>query len=99
MARAVVWAFRPISQLNGQTGFVECDEEVAKQLIDAELVQDIAVGGLNLKTIEAAPRPASIEPAPLERELDEHEYQTTRLQPESQHTTDLTPPRGRKSRR
>lgn len=53
MSDMTVWAFRPIAQLNGQTGFVQCDEALAKELIASGDVQSLDVGGLYLKDIQA----------------------------------------------
>ena len=48
----LVWAYRPLEALQGQTGFVECDEDLAKDLIATGEAQDLNVGGLYLKVIE-----------------------------------------------
>lgn len=53
MSEMTVWAFRPVSQLNGETGFVVCDEALAKELIASGEVQSLDVGGLHLKEIQA----------------------------------------------
>lgn len=97
MALTQVWAFRALRELGGATGRVDCEEELARELIERGDAQDLAVGAVHLKEIEAAPRDAT--PAPLEpQQLEAREYQTTQLPPDAQHTTDLTPPKGRKSR-
>lgn len=99
MARTVVWAFRAIQELNGETGLVECEEELARKLIDKGLAQDPSVGALAFKEIEVAPAKASPADDVQHKHLDAHSYQTTELPHEEQHTTDLTPPKGRKTRR
>ena len=48
----LVWAYKPIKELNGETGMVECDEELAAKLIESGDVQDLRVGGLHLKEIQ-----------------------------------------------
>jgi hypothetical protein len=53
MHEDTVWAFEPIDELNGETGFVACDAELAQKLIEAEKVQDPRVGALHLKEIQA----------------------------------------------
>lgn len=47
----LVWAFQPIQELNFQVGFVQVEDELAKQLIEAEEVQDFNVGHENFKHI------------------------------------------------
>ena len=47
----LVWAYKPLQELQGQTGFVECDEDVAKDLIASGEAQDLNVGGFHLKEI------------------------------------------------
>ena len=49
----LVWAYKPLQELQGQTGFVECDEDVAKDLIASGEAQDLNVGGFHLKEIES----------------------------------------------
>ena len=49
----LVWAYKPLQELQGQTGFVECDEDVAKDLIASGEAQDLNVGGFYLKEIES----------------------------------------------
>ena len=53
MAEDTVWAFQPLPELDGETGFVACDAELAKKLIESEKAQDPRVGGLHLKEIQA----------------------------------------------
>jgi hypothetical protein len=71
MARTVVWAPTPLAELDGATGFVECDEALAAELLTADEVQDPRIGGNLLRHIEdGAPRKAlrrskpAPEPAP-----------------------------------
>ena len=52
MAETLVWAFQPLEELNGETGFVACEEELAKELIAADKAQDPAHGALHLKEIQ-----------------------------------------------
>lgn len=53
--QTIVWAFKPLKELNNETGMVECDSDLAEKLIKADKAQDPRVGGLHLKEIEAAP--------------------------------------------
>jgi hypothetical protein len=66
----VIWAFKPLPELNHQTGMVECDEALAQQLIADGRAQDLSVGAFALKHVEDAPPPR-----------DPHEYKTTALKP------------------
>lgn len=54
---AVVWAFKPIKELNNELGFVTCDEQVAADLIKNKKAEDPKIGALLLSEIdyEAAP--------------------------------------------
>lgn len=52
MTETLVWAYRPLAELDGQTGFVACDAKLAEKLIASGDVQDPAVGGFDLKEIE-----------------------------------------------
>lgn len=81
-ARAVVWAFRQLPQLDHRCGFIECDEEMALSLIASGEAQDPRVGALHLREIEDTALHASAHPATA------HEY----------HTTQLTPASGKKRR-
>jgi hypothetical protein len=47
-----VWAFQPLPELNHETGWVECEEALAQRLIEEGLVQDPAVGALELKQVQ-----------------------------------------------
>jgi hypothetical protein len=51
MATTTVWAFQPLPELNNQTGFVSCDSDLAKRLIDENLVDDMRKGGALLRQI------------------------------------------------
>lgn len=68
-----IWAYKPLPELNGQTGFVECEENLAAKLLASGDVQDPQVGALNLREIEAA--------VTLAPPGDAHEYETTALKP------------------
>jgi hypothetical protein len=52
MSTTLVWAFKPLDVLHGETGFVECDEELAAQLIASGDAQDTRDGALHFKEIE-----------------------------------------------
>ena len=80
----VVWAFRPLPELNHQTGFVECDDALARELLAADTVQDPNVGALHLRDIEPASSQKAIPPAEDRSALtpdDSHTYETTQLTP------------------
>lgn len=49
MRRVTVWAFEAIPELDGQTGFVPVQQDLAAELIAAGKVQDPRVGGVSLK--------------------------------------------------
>ena len=48
----LVWAFQELKELDGQTGFVECDDKVGVKLLKAEKVQSPNIGALDLKAIK-----------------------------------------------
>ena len=49
-----VWAYEPLDELDGQTGFVSVDDDkLAAKLLKSGAVQDPAIGGNELKQIEA----------------------------------------------
>jgi hypothetical protein len=54
----LVWAFQPLPELKGATGFVECEEDLAEKLIKSGKAQDPRIGALAFKDIVAAPPPA-----------------------------------------
>lgn len=51
MSQVTVWAYGPLPELDNATGFVAVDAELAEKLIEEGAVQDLNVGGLNLKAI------------------------------------------------
>jgi hypothetical protein len=55
-----VWAWRPLVELNGQTGLVDAGP-LAQSLIDAGVVQDPRAGALHLNAIEAGEPRAAFE--------------------------------------
>jgi hypothetical protein len=62
-----VWAFRPLPELNNQTGFVECgDDELAERLLRADLVQDPQIGLLLMRERTTVPPAKPEAPPPLE---------------------------------
>jgi hypothetical protein len=54
MAITTIWAFQPLPELNNETGFVACDEQLAAKLIAADKVDDLLKGGSFLREIRAA---------------------------------------------
>jgi hypothetical protein len=53
-----VWAFQPLDELKNETGFVECDDALAVQLIASGRAQDPQVGALAMNHIIEKPAPA-----------------------------------------
>jgi hypothetical protein len=83
MAETLVWAYKPLPELQNQTGFVACDDVLAQKLIKSGAVQDTAVGALYFKEIqkaEAAPiDPGVVNPAePLVGRTYDTKVMTTR---------------------
>lgn len=54
MSETLVWAYKPLPDLNNETGFVACDAKLAAKLIDSGDVQDPAIGAHHFKEIETA---------------------------------------------
>ena len=54
MSETLVWAYKPLPVLKGETGFVACEDSIAIQLIEDGDVQDLAIGAHHFKEIEAA---------------------------------------------
>jgi hypothetical protein len=79
MARTTVWAFQPLKELDGKTGFVECDTGLASDLIAAGRAQDPKNGALCLKQITRKPEEAAEEAAPMHQRAT---YDTKVLTPE-----------------
>lgn len=73
MSSTTVWAFRPLPELKNQTGFVECDEALAKELIARGDAQDPRDGANALNEIEplAPPELLRSPPAPHVDEDDD----------------------------
>ena len=53
--RTLVWAYKPLEELHGHTGMVECDTALAAKLIKSGDAQDLRIGGMFLKQIEHTP--------------------------------------------
>ena len=51
MSQEIVWAFEPIEELDGKTGWVEVELKLAQKLIKQGKVQDGRVGATHLKEI------------------------------------------------
>lgn len=49
----IIWAYKKITDLKGQTGFVDCPKELAEKLIADGHVQDPKVGANAFKAIQA----------------------------------------------
>lgn len=78
-----VWAFQPLPELKGDTGFVACDDALAARLLAAGEVQDPRIGATALKEITnkppvraAAAKPAPPPPPPKSDDEDERDYDT-----------------------
>jgi hypothetical protein len=52
MSETIVWAYKPLKELNGETGFVACSEELASDLIASGEAQDPKIGASMLKHVE-----------------------------------------------
>ena len=77
----LVWAYKPLPQLNNQTGFVACDPKTARELIASGEVQDPAIGAHHFKNIEERviqPKKIAPAPAPVEEKPDQ-EYETKEM--------------------
>lgn len=53
----LVWAFKPLSELKNETGFVTCKESLGNKLIKEGKVQHPDEGALNFKEIETGEAP------------------------------------------
>ena len=51
----LVWAYKRLEELDGQVGFVECDDKTGKKLLNTKRVQNPQVGALALKPIDYSP--------------------------------------------
>lgn len=54
MSETLIWAYKPLPDLDNETGFVACDAKLAEKLIASGDAQDPAVGAHHLKEIETA---------------------------------------------
>ena len=52
---ATIWAFEPIEELDGKTGFVQVPKELAEKLLKANKVQDPRRGAAALSKIVNGP--------------------------------------------
>lgn len=50
--KTLVWAFKSLPELGGKTGFVHCEAELAKKLIERGDAQDARTSPHKLKHIE-----------------------------------------------
>lgn len=64
----LVWAYKKLDALDGQTGFVTCDAKVAKALIKKGDAQDPQDGALHLH--------------PIEGDAPDYVYETKVMEPE-----------------
>jgi len=51
----LVWAFKKITELNGELGFVEVDDALAVTLLAAKKVDKSDIGALNLTPLDHSP--------------------------------------------
>ena len=72
--RTLVWAYKPLPQLDHQCYLVECDEALALELIAAGEVQDPREGALHLRYVDTQLQAGS-------PPSGAHEYHTTQLTP------------------
>lgn len=54
MSETLVWAFKPLPDLNNETGFVACDAALAAKLLASGDVQDPAIGAHHFNEIQTA---------------------------------------------
>ncbi len=54
MSEQLVWAYKPLPDLNNETGFVAVQDALAKKLIASGDVQDPAIGAHHFKEIQTA---------------------------------------------
>lgn len=50
----LIWSYKKITELNGRTGFVDCEKTLAEKLLADGHAQNPAVGGNHLKHIDSA---------------------------------------------
>lgn len=50
----LIWSYKKITELNGRTGFVDCEKTLAEKLLADGHAQNPNVGGNHLKKIENA---------------------------------------------
>ena len=74
---ATVWAFQKLEELDGRTGFVQCDDALAAKLIDQKLVQDPRVGGGALKVISDKPLVKKVVKKRKKKVIEEKDIETT----------------------
>lgn len=84
MSEDLVWAFAPIKELNNETGFVACDSELAKELIESGKVQDPRDGALHLKEIQTKQAKAPKEPKVVVKEEEPKEEVKEERNPQSE---------------
>lgn len=48
----IVFAFRPVEDLQGQLGLIECEEDLALDLIAEDLVDDPRIGDRNFREMQ-----------------------------------------------
>jgi hypothetical protein len=79
MEKALVWAFRPVAELDGATGFVSCEAKLAKRLISQGVAQDPRVGALSLRQVESGKATRAAAPPPAVESDGSKDYQTREL--------------------
>lgn len=63
----LIWSYKKITELNGRTGFVDCEKSLAEKLIADGHAQNPSIGGNHLKKIESAAITAAYEEAPKKK--------------------------------
>lgn len=48
----LIWSYKKITELNGRTGFIDCEKSLAEKLLADGHVQNPAIGGNHLNKIE-----------------------------------------------
>jgi len=51
MQRSYIWVHKQTAELDGETGFIECDSDIAEKLIAEDKAQDPSCGAHYLREI------------------------------------------------
>jgi len=95
MSERLVWAFKPLPDLNNETGFVTCDDALAARLLETGDVQDPAIGAHHFNEIQSA---AAVEAEPVKVEPEKVEASEPAAQQADIYETKIVSPRKRASK-